>query len=178
MCGATSSNRCLFDFYDQISVSRHYPSLEQTNFQARGIGSNISFWNRLRAICPKGVTYNGPILNSQGDHCTTSCMLDEAMLDTQKFWFDEPLDHFQEWKPVLREYQTATSWPSIDLPQKQDFLHTLLGTKDSAPGPDGIPYSAWRLSPEDRITSCPGTSNGKNNLRRSCSPRSSWGLDP
>ena len=31
----------------------------------------------------------------------------------------------------------------------QDFLHTLLGTKDSAPGPDGIPYSAWRLSPED-----------------------------
>ena len=142
----------MFDFYDQISVSRHYPSLEQTNLQARGIGSNVSFWNRLRAICPKGVMYNGPILNSKGDHCTTSCMLDEAMLDTRKFWFDEPADQFQEWKPVLQEYQTATAWPSIDLPQKQDFLRTLLGTKDSAPGPDGIPYSAWRLSPEDN---CP-----------------------
>ena len=141
--------RQMFDFYDQISVSRQYPSLEQTNLQARGIGSNISFWNRLRAICPKGVIYNGPILNSKGDHCTTSCMLDEAMLDTRKFWFDEPADQFQEWKPVLQEYQTATAWPSIDLPQKQDFLRTLLGTKDSAPGPDGIPYSAWRLSPED-----------------------------
>ena len=76
-------------------------------------------------------------------------MLDEAMLDTRKFWFDEPADQFQEWKPVLQEYQTATAWPSIARPQKQDFLRTLLGTKDSAPGPDGIPYSAWRLSPED-----------------------------
>ena len=32
--------------------------------------------------------------------------------------------------------------------RRKRFLHTLLGTKDSAPGPDGIPYSAWRLSPE------------------------------
>ena len=59
-------------------------------------------------------------------------MLDEAMLDTRKFWFVEPVDQFREWKPILREYQTATAWPSIELPQKQDFLHTLLGTKDSA----------------------------------------------
>ena len=31
-----------------------------------------------------------------------------------------------------------TPWPTIEPPQKQDFLHTLLGTKDSAPGADGI----------------------------------------
>ena len=86
----------MFDFYDQISASRHYPSLEQTNLQARGIGNNINFCNRLRAICPKGVMYNGPILNSQGDHCTTSHMLDEAMLDTRKLWFVEPIDQFRE----------------------------------------------------------------------------------
>lgn len=30
-------------------------------------------------------------------------------------------------------------------PEPKDFLSTLLHTKDSAPGPDGIPYSAWRL---------------------------------
>ena len=71
------------------------------------------------------------------------------MLDTRNFWFVKPQDSLQEWEPILREYQTASPWPSIELPQKQDFLHTLLGTKDSAPGPDGIPYSAWRLSPED-----------------------------
>ena len=71
------------------------------------------------------------------------------MLDTRNFWLVKPQDSLQEWEPILREYQTASPWPSIELPQKQDFLHTLLGTKDSAPGPDGIPYSAWRLSPED-----------------------------
>ena len=76
-------------------------------------------------------------------------MLDEAMLDTRHFWFEKPQDVMEEWEPVLTEYQTASFWPEIEMPNKQDFLHTLLGTKDSAPGPDGIPYSAWRLSPED-----------------------------
>ena len=41
----------MFDFYDQVTASRQYPSIEQTNRQARGIGNNISFWNRLRSIC-------------------------------------------------------------------------------------------------------------------------------
>mgnify|MGYP000509556747 CR=1 FL=1 len=62
-------------------------------------------------------------------------MLDEAMLDTRKFWFIEPTDQLQTWRPVLNEYQSTTPWPTIEPPQKQDFLHTLLGTKDSAPGP-------------------------------------------
>ena len=139
----------IFDFLDQITASRRYPDIEQVNQQARGIGNNITFWNRLRAICPKGTIYNGPVLNRHGEQCTTSKMLDEAMLDTRHFWFEKPQDIMEEWEPVLTEYQTASSWPAIDIPNKQDFLHTLLGTKDSAPGPDGIPYSAWRLSPED-----------------------------
>ena len=139
----------IFDFLDQITASRQYPDVEQVNQQARGIGSNITFWNRLRAICPKGAIYNGPVRNRNGEQCTTSKMLDEAMLDTRHFWFEKPQDVMEEWEPVLTEYQTASSWPEIEMPNKQDFLHTLLGTKDSAPGPDGIPYSAWRLSPED-----------------------------
>ena len=127
--------KLMFDFHDQATATRQYPSIEQTNRQARGIGNNISFWNRLRSICPKGVVYNGPILNSQGEQCSTSHMLDEAMLDTRKFWFIEPTDQLQTWRPVLNEYQSTTPWPTIEPPQKQDFLHTLLGTKDSAPGP-------------------------------------------
>ena len=139
----------MFDFYDQTCMSRQYGQAEQINQQARGIGSNISFWNRLRAICPKGSTYNGPILNREGETCTTSRMLDAAMLDTRRFWFDEPADKLHEWTPVLEEYKNAAQWPVIDLPQKEDFHHTLLETKDSAPGLDGLPYAAWRLSPED-----------------------------
>ena len=46
------------------------------------------------------------------------------MLDTRNFWFVKPQDSLQEWEPILREYQTASPWPNIELPQKQDFLHT------------------------------------------------------
>jgi len=35
----------MFDFYDQVSASRQYSQIEQTNLQARGIGNNIGFWN-------------------------------------------------------------------------------------------------------------------------------------
>ena len=103
----------IFDFLDQITVTRRYPDLEQVNQQARGIGNNITFWNRLRAICPKGLIYNGPVLNRQGEQCTTSKMLDEAMLDTRHFWFVKPQDAIEEWEPILNEYQTASPWPNI-----------------------------------------------------------------
>ena len=43
-------------FYDQVSTSRQYAHPEQVNQQARGIGTNINFWNRLRAICPKEIS--------------------------------------------------------------------------------------------------------------------------
>ena len=44
-------------------------------------------------------------------------------------------------------YEQQPSWPVLKPPEPKDFLSTLLRTKDSAPGPDGIPYSAWRLLP-------------------------------
>ena len=46
--------RQMFDFYDQISISRQYPSLEQTNLQARGIGSNVQFLEPTPGDLPKG----------------------------------------------------------------------------------------------------------------------------
>ena len=105
----------MFDFYDQITASRQYPSLEQTNRQARGIGNIISFWNRLRSICPKGVVYNGPILNSQGEQCSTSHMLDEAMLDTRKFWFVEPTDPFRDGVLSSTSIRQAHHGPLLNL---------------------------------------------------------------
>lgn len=95
--------RSMFDFHDQSCTTRQYAHIEQVNRQARGSGSCINFWNRLRAICPKGTTYNGPIQNYQGEICTTSRMLDQAMLDTQRFWFEESADRYHEWTPVLDE---------------------------------------------------------------------------
>ena len=116
----------IFPLLDQITVTRRYPDLEQVNQQARGIGNNITFWNRLRAICPKAMMYNGPVLNRQGEQCTTSKMLDEAMLDTRHLWFAKPQDAIEEWEPVLNEYQTASPWPDIEiLKSKTFYIHCL-----------------------------------------------------
>ena len=69
------------------------------------------------------------------------------MLATRDFWFQAPTDCDNSWTPVLEVYEQQSSWPVLKPPEPKDFLSTLLHTKDSAPGPDGIPYSAWRLLP-------------------------------
>ena len=83
----------------------------------------------------------------KGKQCVTSLDLDEAMLATRDFWFQAPTDCDNSWTPVLEVYEQQPSWPTLKPPEPKDFLSTLLHTKDSAPGPDGIPYSAWRLLP-------------------------------
>ena len=49
-------------------------------------------------------------------------MLDEAMLDTRKFWFIEPTGQLQTWRPVLNEYQS----PKIRHLAQMEY-HTLRG---------------------------------------------------
>ena len=78
----------------------------------------------------------------------TSRDLDEAMLETRHFWFDFPDEYDNAWQPILDVYSQAERWPTIPPPSREVCLSTLLHTKDSAPGPDGIPYSAWRVLPE------------------------------
>ena len=39
-------------------------------------------------------------------------------------------------------------WPAIPEPTEQDYIEHLLLTKDSAPGPDGLPYALWRIFPQ------------------------------
>ena len=39
-------------------------------------------------------------------------------------------------------------WPEIPEPTEQDYIEHLLLTKDSAPGPDGLPYALWRMFPQ------------------------------
>ena len=83
--------------------------------------------------------------------CTTSQEYDQAMLDTRRFWFDVPSDRADQWAPVLKSYDCIPPWIEVAIPTTEDFLKAILGTKDPAPGPNGIPYSAWRLSPQTAL---------------------------
>ena len=128
-----------------------YVPLDEANMQARGLGSMVAFWERMRHICPKVNIYHGPIYGKDGAQCVTSNDLDEAMLATRDFWFQTPAEYDEEWQPILDCYAEGEPWKPFCPPDDEMFLNTLLHTKDSAPGPDGLPYSAWRLLP--RVTS-------------------------
>ena len=143
-----SSIQDMFTVIDDYIAGIPYLPCDPVDTQARGFGNMVAFWERMRNICPKVNTYNGPILKEDGTQCRTALDLDEAMLSTRKFWFEKPIEQDERWANVLRVYATSDMWPEVPLPCKKDLLHTLLHTKDSAPGPDGLPYSAWRLLPE------------------------------
>ena len=143
-----ASTQAMFEVIDDYLTGTPYVPSDSTDSQVRGLGAMVAFWERMRNICPKTNIYNGPILQSHGSQCLTSNDLDRAMLATRDFWFQDPQSFHSDWDCVLNLYEDTQAWPDIELPNKQMLLNTLLHTKDSAPGPDGLPYAAWRLLPE------------------------------
>ena len=115
----------------------------------------VAFWERMRNICPKVYLYNGPILKNNGQQCVTSDDLDHAMLATREFWFEEPVSADNQWADILEVYRQGQEWPDIPLPDKGMLLATLLCTKDSAPGLDGVyPMPRGDCSPRSQLMLC------------------------
>ena len=107
------------------------------------------FWDRLKTGCPRGTFYHGPLLQHNGQECRTALEYDEAMLATRDFWFKHPVRYDRDWHDTLSAYRRCVSpWPQIPEPTEQDYIEHLLLTKDSAPGPDGLPYALWRVFPQ------------------------------
>ena len=138
----------LIEVIDACVEGIPFVPLDEANMQARGLGSMVAFWERMRHICPKVNIYHGPIYGKEGGQCVTSKDLDEAMLATRDFWFQPPVEQDDTWQPVLDCYANGEPWAPFSPPDEEVFLNTLLHTKDSARGPDGLPYSAWRLLPK------------------------------
>ena len=107
------------------------------------------FWDRLKTVCPRGTFYHGPLLQHNGQECRTALEYDEAMLATRDFWFTHPVKYDRDWRDTLSAYRRCVlPWPAIPEPTEQDYIEHLLLTKDSAPGPDGLPYALWRMFPQ------------------------------
>ena len=107
------------------------------------------FWDRLKTVCPRGTFYHGPLLQHNGQECRTALEYDEAMLATRDFWFTHPVKYDRDWHDTLSAYRRCVlPWPAIPEPTEQDYIEHLLLTKDSAPGPDGLPYALWRMFPQ------------------------------
>ena len=68
---------------------------DEANSQARGLGTMVAFWERMRSICPK---------------------VDLAMLATREFWFESPPSADHAWDMVLQEYNNCEPWQDIPVP--------------------------------------------------------------
>ena len=62
------------------------------------------------------------------------------------FGLQTPVADDPQWNHTLQCYaECMTYWPDVPLPTSSDYTAAVLSSKDSAPGPDGLPYAAWRL---------------------------------
>ena len=138
----------LIEVIDACVEGIPFVPLDEANMQARGLGSMVAFWERMRNICPKVNLYHGPIYGKGGEllplwtlmrQCLPPEIFGSSRLTTMTMLGN---------RLILDCYATGTPWPPFQPPDEDVFLSTLLHTKDSAPGPDGLPYSAWRLLPK------------------------------
>ena len=107
-----------FDVIDTLQESVSFVPNDEVSNQAKGLGSMLSFWERMRNVCQKVNSYNGPILNKEKRQCVTSRDLDEAMLETRHFWFEDPTKFDDAWRPILEVYSQADRWPSSSSKQR------------------------------------------------------------
>ena len=140
--------RC-FELLDLQIQQQHWITRNRSEtHRSRGLGTTAPLWQRLRASCPRSVFYNGPIQDGEGKICRTDRDLSSAMLATRKFWFQPPPRYHTDWAEYLEQYKAQIqTWPGMPPPCEEDFVKSILSSNDSAPGPDGIPYAAWRIYP-------------------------------
>ena len=130
--------------YDTLQVSQ--PILRpQTQFSTHPTQT----WHKCRVAAPKTSQYQGTVRSSNGTLCTSTATLDQALRATRKFWQEPPLPHDPYWDTLLSAYSDAcTPFPHCSPPSYTSLYHAVITSPDSAPGADGIPYSAWRVCPQ------------------------------
>ena len=108
----------------------------------------LATWTKCRVAAPKIWAHQGAIKSADGTICTTTASLDEALRATRSFWQDFPTPYHPTWTSLLADYsQQVTPIPPCDPPGYNELYKSIITSPDSAPSADGIPLSAWRLSP-------------------------------
>ena len=105
-------------------------------------------WHRCRIAAPKTSSHHGIVRSSSGELCRTTSTLDQALRATRQFWQEPPLPHDPQWDTLLSTYTAeCPPFPPCPPPTYSALYHAVITSPDSAPGADGIPYSAWRVCP-------------------------------
>ena len=84
------------------------------------------------------------IFDGQGRTATILTQYDQALRETKQFWEEQAPDHRPEWDYILGDSAAQSPFPVAPPPSREVFKHAVANSKDSAPGPDGIPYAYYR----------------------------------
>ena len=114
----------MLEVIDALHTGSGYLPVDEANAQARGIGNMVAFWERMRSVCPRILTYNGPILTREGAPCRTAEDLDAAMLATREFWFETPVAGDVRWESVLDAYASSAPWVAKSFSTPCSILRT------------------------------------------------------
>ena len=126
-------------------LNTHRPS---SNITTQFSSPSTRTWQKCRFAAPKVAQHHGAIRSSSGELCTTTKTLDQALRATRSFWSQPPSPYHPDWTLLLKDYAlTSAHFPSCNPPNYDDFYHSVITSPDSAPGADGLPYSAWRVCP-------------------------------
>ena len=152
-----------------IQYDAQQASLPSTRTQTQFSVPPAHTWRKCRIAAPKTSPHHGVVRSSTGTPCTTTATLDQALRATRHFWQEPPSAHDPQWESLLSTYSTQCDpFPPCPPPSHTSLYHAVITSPDSAPGADGIPYSAWRICP--RITAQALDNHLQSILTRTASP--------
>ena len=125
-------------------------------------------WRKCRIAAPKTSPHHGVVRSSTGIPCTTTATLDQALRATRHFWQDLLQHMTRNGSPSFLPTPPNVTLPPLSPPSHPSLYHAVITSPDSAPGADGIPYSAWRICP--RITAQALDNHLQSILTRTASP--------
>ena len=136
-----------------IQYDAQQASLPSSRTQTQFSAPPTHTWRKCRIAAPKTSPHHGVVRSSTGTPCTTTATLDQALRATRHFWQEPPSAHDPQWESLLSTYSTQCDpFPPCPPPSHPSLYHAVITSPDSAPGADGIPYSAWRICPRRPLT--------------------------
>ena len=122
------------------------PSIRAFVSQRLPTNSSTFAWKNFRQVVPKTKQGTLNIRNQAGDIATSLKAYDAALRETRLFWEIQPVNKEPNWDYVLNPYRDNDRLPSFDFPSHEVFSFAVVNSKDSAPGPDGIPMPSTENS--------------------------------
>ena len=127
------------------------PSIRAFVSQRLPTSPSTSSCKNFRQVVPKTKLGTLNLRDQAGEVASSLRSYDAALRETRHFWEAQPIDHDSAWNHVLDSYSQNPSFPKFEFPTQEIFSFAVVKSKDSAPGPDGIPYAFYRSLPKQSI---------------------------